>query len=156
MRSDGAFLGPFAAFLYTPKDVAIHFLKLFKIMGQIPGLPSSARETAILATGEHFGAAYEMYAHKQVAITSKALTGQQAEDIVSGKLPSDADEDITVAWEVARALSAQKGPLEDKLWSRAKSAFGVEGAAALIHYVGGYAYTSILLNGMDAPVPESR
>lgn len=152
--SDSAFVGPFAALLYTPTPLASHFMNLFKALGKVPGLPPSARETAILATGAHYGAAYELYAHKAVAVTSGALSEQEAEGVASGKLPDGSGEDVRIALEVARALCERKGPLEDGLWRQAKEAFGLQGAAALVHYVGCYAYTSILLNGADTPVPE--
>lgn len=120
----------------------------------MPGFPSNARETAILATGEHFGAIYETYAHKAIAVTTGALSEGQVEDILAGKQPRDGDEGMQVAWEVARALCGEKGALREKLWEKASGIFGREGTAALIQYVGVYAYTCMLLNAADVPVPE--
>ncbi len=43
----------------------------------LPGLPASARETAILAVGPRYQAPYEIYAHERVALKNTSLTREQ-------------------------------------------------------------------------------
>ncbi|CAF9910401.1 hypothetical protein IMSHALPRED_009189 [Imshaugia aleurites] len=156
-NEDGAFIGPFAPLLFTPTLVD-PFFKLVVELGKLPGLPGPAREISILATGSRFKAKYELYAHERVA-ASTSLTAAQIDSVKSGKKPfgDDAlDEQGNVAFDVAMELSHKQGPMTDANWKRAEHAFGKEGAAALIHYVGVYAYTCVLLNGVDAPVPPGE
>lgn len=77
----------------------------------------------------------------------------------SGKKPfgdNALDEQGNVAFDVAIELSHKQGPMTEANWKRAEHAFGKEGTAALIQYVGVYAYTCISLNGVDAPVPQGE
>ena len=156
-NEQGAFIGPFAPLLYTPSLVD-PFFKLVVELGKLPGLPGPAREIAILATGSRFKSNYELYAHERVA-ASTGLTAAQIESVKSGKKPlgGDAlDEQGDVAFDVAIELSRKPGPMTDDNWKRAERAFGKGGTAALIQYVGVYAYTCVLLNGVDVPVPEGE
>jgi 4-carboxymuconolactone decarboxylase len=154
---DGSFIGPFAPLLYTPTLID-PFFKLVIEIGKIPGLPAEARETAILTTGSHYKAGFELYAHMRVASSTTSLSSEQIKSISEGVKPtgdSALDEQCEVAFDVSIELAKGGGPLSDKNWKRALDSFGKEGAAALIQYVGVYAYTCILLNGVDASVPES-
>jgi 4-carboxymuconolactone decarboxylase len=54
------------------------------------------------------------------------------------------------------ALSREPGPLSRELWHGCVNEFGRDGALALIHYVGLYAYTCVLLNGCDVALPEGE
>ncbi|KAJ9651656.1 hypothetical protein H2198_009069 [Neophaeococcomyces mojaviensis] len=154
-NDDSAFIGPFGPLLYTPTLVG-PFMELIVELPKISGLPPAARETAILATGSAFKAGYELYAHGNVA-TSTSLSDRQIELIKKGEKPEGTDKldnACDIAFDVAMKLSKEQGPLSDVMWKKASDAFGMEGAAALIHFVGFYAYTSIFLNGVAAPVPE--
>ena len=156
-NEDGAFIGPFAPLLYTPTMVR-PFLQLVAELGKLPGLPAPAREIAILATGSSFKSKYELYAHERLAVAT-SLTKSQVESVKNGKRPvgnDSLDEQGEVAYDVAIELSHKQGPMTDTNWKRAEKAFGKHGAAALIQYVGVYAYTCVLLNGVDAPVPEGE
>ncbi len=155
--NDGAFIGPFAPLMYTP-TIVDPFLKLVVELGKLPELPVPAREVAILATGSIFRAKYEIYAHERVAASTN-LTETQIDQVKSGKKPSgkDAlDEQCIVACDVAIELSNKQGPMTDATWTRAEKVFGRKGAAALFQYVGVYAYTCVLLNAVDAPVPNDE
>ncbi|KAN0122452.1 hypothetical protein V8E51_000778 [Hyaloscypha variabilis] len=55
----------------------------------MPGLPAAARETAILATGSHYQAPYEIYAHEHVALANTPLSKEQINMIKRGKKPKD-------------------------------------------------------------------
>lgn len=51
---------------------------------------------------------------------------------------------------------AKPGPLKKESWDAVVKELGRKGALALVHFVGMYAYTCILLNGCDVPLPEGE
>ncbi|KAK6539085.1 hypothetical protein TWF694_010625 [Orbilia ellipsospora] len=150
-----ALVGPFTHFLYLPRPVASGYFVNGSSLAGIPDFPLKCREIAILAIGEHFAAAYELYSHARVA-TKIGVSEVQIEDVLDGRPPSKGTEQELVSWETARALVKNKGPLSRELWIRIEKAFGKAGAGALIHYAGFYAYTCVLLNGAAVPVPEGE
>ncbi|KAF7845852.1 hypothetical protein BT93_L0348 [Corymbia citriodora subsp. variegata] len=154
-RDDGALVGPFAPLIHTPAMAPL-FMHQAVEMGKIPGLPQKARETAILTTGSYFKAAYEIYAHEKVAVAKTELTRDQVKKITSGEKPDDLDEECSIAFDTAMELVKKPGPLSKQNWDRLNKAFGQQGALALIHFVGYYCYTCVLLNGCDVPVPDGE
>lgn len=151
-HDDGAFVGPFPFFLEAP-EAGEHAMALYGKLAGIPGLPADAKEVAILTVGAHFQAAYELYAHVNVATKKVAMPADQVNAIAQGKRPDGMNEGCAVAYDAARHLCATPGPLPRALWENCLSAFGKTGTVALVHYIGAYSYTCIILNGMDCPVP---
>lgn len=151
--SDGALVGPFPFFLASP-EAGEHYMYLFGKLGKIPGFPADAKEVAILTAGAKYQAAYELYAHTNVARKTVGMEKDVVEAIAKGDKPEGLNEGCSVAFDVTNYLVSKPGPLPKELWERSISAFGKEGTVALVHYVGAYAYTCIVLNAMDAPVPE--
>ena len=76
------------------------------------------------------------------------------EAIARGEKPAGLNENCSTAFDAATHLASTPGPLPQEIWDRCIAAFGKEGTVALVHYAGAYAYTCIILNAMDAPVPE--
>ena len=152
-REDGAMVGPFPAFIAAP-EVGVDMIKLIGKLGTIPGLPADAKETAILSTGAHYKAPFELYAHGHLAAKTTGLSKDQTEQICNGTKPDGLDEACSIAYDVAKHLSSVPGPLPQDLWERSIRVLGKDGTLALVHYVGMYAYTCIVLNAMDAPVPD--
>ncbi|KAK5137021.1 hypothetical protein LTR08_001030 [Meristemomyces frigidus] len=152
-RKDGAMVGPFPALIGAP-EAGVDMIKLVGKLATIPGLPADAKETAILSTGAHYKALYELYAHGNVAAQTTGLFTEQVEQICDGKKPEGLNEGCSVAYDIAKHLSSIPGPLPKDLWDRSTKALGKDGTLALVHYVGMYAYTCIILNAMDAPVPK--
>ena len=62
IRDDGALLGPWNPWLHEPSFGKASW-DLVRALADRPSLPKSVREVAILVTGAHFKAAYELYAH---------------------------------------------------------------------------------------------
>jgi len=152
--SNGAFIGPFAPLLYTPNIIHPYF-ETIKAIGNIPGLPPTARELVILGVGSVYKSVYELYAHERVA-SGTDLTEAQIADAKNGKVPGGLNDNLVAAYEIALKLAKTPGPLPREDWDRIEKAFGREGALAVTHYVGIYAYTCILLNATDIPVPEGE
>ena len=152
LDQDGAFIGPYVLFLETP-EVGKDFINTVMNIGKLP-LPRDARETAILACGGHFKAGYELYAHQNIAVKDGLLSEQQTEVLKKGEKPGDLNEACSIAYDVTKYLCSTPGPLPQSYWDKCINAFGKQGTVGLIHYAGLYAYTCIMLNACDAPVPE--
>ena len=68
-RGDGAILGPWSAWLHDP-DLGRALWEATKGMTRFRHLPEMIRQIVILVVGSKFGAAYEIYAHGAVAMSS--------------------------------------------------------------------------------------
>lgn len=101
-------------------------------------------------------ASYETYAHERVALKTTSLTKDQIIMIKNGERPEGLEKSASVAFDVTIELCKKPGPLRKELWDQAVETFGREGTASLLQYVGLYAYTCILLNGANVPVPEGE
>ncbi len=148
---DGALMGPWNPWLHWPKFGGPVW-ELTKAMSTDPSLPAPVREVAILVTGAHFHAAYELYAHVIVA-EHRGLNDTKLATIVAGQRPVDLTREEAVAYDMASALVGG-GVLPDLTWRAAVAAFGQDGAAELAQLVGLYCMVSITLNAFDVPVPE--
>jgi hypothetical protein len=151
--SDGALVGPFPFVLAAP-EAGEYVMGVYQKIAGIPGLPADAKEVAILAVGAKFKADYELYAHTNVAIKKVGMDRKVVEAVARGEKPQGMNEGCNVAFDAASHLAGTPGPLPKDLWDRCINCFGKQGTAALVHYVGAYAYTCIMLNAMDCPVPE--
>lgn len=149
-RDDGALVGPFNAMLHFPQ-FGEPFWNFSKSFFEHSKMPKTAHEVAILVTGAHFNARYELYAHEHVAKAAGLSTAKIA-TITAGQRPADLTPEEGVAYDVAAALSAGK-QLSASTYQAALDAFGEDGAGELIFLVASYATVSVLLNGFDVPVP---
>lgn len=152
-KSSGAFIGPVASFVQYP-SLAKPYMDVLGAVSTLAQLSPEVRETVILAVGGVYQARYELYSHENVAAKKTKLTSNQISDLKAGKEPEGLDEKSSIAWEIAHTLCVQKGPLDQKLWDQGKSILGQDAVMAVVHYVGLYAYTCILLNAVNASVPE--
>lgn len=87
-----------------------------------PCLPAPVREVAILVTGAHFRAAYELYAHVIIA-EQRGLSDEKLATIVAGQRPVDLTRQEAVAYDFASAL-VNGGVLPELTYRRAVSEFG--------------------------------
>lgn len=149
-RPDGALLGPWAPWLAFPKFGAPVW-ELTKVMAAGASLPAAVREVAILVTGAHFRAAYEIYAHVIVA-EQRGLPDDKLATIVAGGRPADLTEAERVAFDFASALVGG-GVLPELVWRQAVRLWGEAGAAELSTLIGLYCLVSVTLNSFDVPVP---
>lgn len=122
----------------------------------LPGLPASARETAILAIGSQYQAPYEIYAHERVALKNTSLTKEQIDAIKNGRKPEGLGREESVAFDVAVELAGGKRLLERERWVELVGCVGREGALALLQVCGLYGFTCLLLNGYDIRLPEGE
>jgi 4-carboxymuconolactone decarboxylase len=104
MRDDGTLMGPWNPWLHEPR-IGKPIWELTKTLSQQSNLPDSARQIAILVTGAHFRAAYEIYAHVPMAAKDKISDAKLA-TIAAGQRPADLTRHEAIAFDVTAALTA--------------------------------------------------
>jgi 4-carboxymuconolactone decarboxylase len=148
---DGALMGPWNPWIQWPR-IGGPIWELTKALSFETALPRPVREVAILVTGAHFRAAYELYAHV-IAAEQRGLPDAKIATIVAGQRPADLTREEAVAYDIAAALVGG-GVLPELTWKQGIEVFGRDAAAELVYLVGLYCLVSITLNGFDVPVPE--
>ena len=150
-RDDGALIGPWNPWLHEPKIGRVIW-ELTKALSAGATIPDPCRQIAILVTGAHFKAGYEIYAH--VAVAQKdGLPDATIATIIAGQRPAGLTHDQEVAYDTAACL-AGGGVLPALNYELAEKTFGPHGVAELIYLVGLYCLVSVTLNGFDVAVPE--
>lgn len=147
----GALIGPFNVWMHVPAW-GRPIWELMKAISVSPTLPRNIREVAILVTGAHFRAAYEIYAHVLLA-ESRGLEDEKIATIVAGQRPSNLTRDESIAYDVASALVSGY-VLPEVTYRQAVDVFGAASVMELIYLVGVYCFVSVTLNGFDVPVPD--
>ena len=151
VAENGALMGPWNPWLHEPV-VGKAVWELTKAMTAQATLPDPVRQVAILVTGAHFDAAYEIYAHIAVAEREK-MPRQRLSELCANIKPRDLSAEESAAYDVAFAL-VNGGVLPEPCYALAVATFGQHGANELIYLVGLYALVSMTLNGFNVPVPE--
>ena len=147
----GALMGPWNPWLHEPR-IGGAVWELTKAMTMEATLPDPVRQIAILVTGAHFKAAYEIYAHVAVAEQEK-MSSERLATLLSGSRPDDLSKEEGVGYDVAFAL-VNGGILPEPIYRLAVDTFGQHGTNELIYLVGLYCLVSMTLNGFNVPVPE--
>jgi len=149
-RKDGAMLGPWAPALCYP-IFGKPWWENIKAISDKSSLPPLVREVAILATGAHFKAGYELYSHTAIG-ESVHLDSDKIATIAAGQRPNDLSREEGIAYSIATSL-ASGGRLPEATWIMAVDEFGEDGAAELIFLIAGYHQLSAILNGFDVGIP---
>lgn len=150
-RDDGALMGPWNPWLHEPK-IGAAVWALVKALSERATLPEPCRQIAILVTGAHFHAGYQIYAH--VAVAQKdGLSNDTIASIVAGQRPADLPREQAIAYDMAAAL-VRGGVLPRLNYELGCEVFGRHGVAELIYLVGLYCLVSMTLNGFNVSVPE--
>lgn len=148
----GALMGPFPFVLYDSRTTQA-FLDLLGGIGKM-GFPADARDTTILAIAARFQAAFELYSHAAIAVKTGSLSAEQADMLRRGEKPADLNEQCSVAYDAVSYMLNSPGVLPQRHWDRLIATFGQDGTIAWVHNVGLYCCVSMVLNAIDAPVPE--
>lgn len=151
VREDGALMGPWNPWIHEP-GIGKAIWDLTLAMTANATLTDNVRQIVILVVGARFDAAYEMYAHIEVA-EREGMRPERLATLVADLKPNDLAADESVAFDVAYKL-VRGGVLPEPLYRLAVVTFGQHGTNEMIYLVGLYSMVSTTLNGFNVPVPE--
>lgn len=150
-NKDGAFVGPFNGWIHSPITGAAIW-NVIKEMSRDEKLPQNLRQIAIVTTGSHFKANYEIYAHSSMA--RQYFSEEQVKALADGILPPGLVIEEQLVYKITKAL-VQGGPLADDLYTEGVDLLGKDEVIELIFLVGLYSLVSMCLNGFNVPVPTT-
>jgi 4-carboxymuconolactone decarboxylase len=144
----GSVRGPFAVLLHHPElgERVGEVGELIRYHGVLPG---AARELAICVVARELRAGVEWAAHAPLALKEGA--SQAAVDAVAQQAPTsglDANEALVI--DAVRALFKDK-TLNDDLYARVETAFGLQGVIELTVLAGYYGLLGFVLNTLQVP-----
>ncbi len=145
--------GPFNALLRSPPlcDLVQRVGAYVRFSSSIP---AALNELAICMAGRKWGAQYEFYAHRRLAIEA-GLSPAILDAIAVGRRPADMTEDETTVYEFVTDLLGT-GAVSDPRYNAVKDRFGERGVMDLVGAVGYYSLVSMVLNVAQVPLPEGE
>ncbi len=145
--------GPFNALLRSPQlcDLVQRVGAYVRFGSSIPG---PLNEMAICMAGRKWGAQYEFYAHRRLAIEA-GLNPAIVDAIAAGHRPYDLSPDeMTIYGFVTDLLST--GQVSDTPYAAMLERFGERGIMDIVGAVGYYSLVSMVLNVAAVPLPEGE
>lgn len=148
---DGRLIGPFNGFLHVPR-LGGAFNAWVAQEQRGTGYDERVRQVVILTTGVAWSAAYEVYAH--VAVGRAAGLSDAVLDVIrSGDAPTaDFTPQEAAAYRFTHELVTSRS-VGDGSYRAAVEAFGETGVLQMVHLIGQYLATSVLLNAFAVPAP---
>ncbi len=145
--------GPFNALLRSPQlcDV-VQRVGAYVRFGSC--IPAPLNELAICMAGRKWGAQYEFYAHRRLAIEA-GLNPSILDAIALGRRPGDMSADETTVYEFVTELLST-GAVSDARYQAVVDRFGERGVMDLVGGVGYYSLVSMVLNVAQVPLPEGE
>ena len=143
--------GPFNALLRSPElcDLVQRVGAFVRFKSSIP---PKLNEMAIIMAGRKWGAQYEFYAHRRLALEA-GLSASIADAIATHQRPTNMDKDEETVYDFVAELLAT-GHVSDAAFKRVKDAFGERGVVDLVGAVGYYSLVSMTLNVAKVPLPD--
>lgn len=152
-NDDGAFVGPFNAWLYSP-GIGDRVQLLGEAMRFHNSLPQNLLELAILMVGRKWRAQFEWWAHAFLARRA-GISDDVIADIKDGIRPEGAKSEELVIYDFCRELLDQKR-IPDEKYQQTKDLIGENGIVDLVCLMGYYTIVSMTLNVFDIPLPEGQ
>ncbi len=149
----GGVRGPFGPLMQSP-ELADRVRELSDYLRFKSSLPARLNEFAILITGRFWGAEYEWYAHKPLALKA-GLEESIANDLGQGKRPANMKPDEELIYDFCTTLHRQHF-VDDALFKRAVAMIGEQGVVDLIGVSGYYTLVSMVLNVAEIPLPPGE
>ena len=150
---DGAFVGPFNAWMYSPK-VGDRVQLLGEALRFYNSLPQNLLEVAILMVGRQWRAQFEWWAHANLARRA-GISDDVIEDIKNRVRPEGAKPEELVIYDFCRDMLDRKRVSDDN-YQRTKTLIGENGIVDLVSLMGYYTIVSMTLNVFDVPLPEGQ
>ena len=148
---DGRLIGPFNAFLYSPR-LGRGFNDWVDAETAHTTLTPTVRQIVVLTVGAAWDSAYELYAHTAVARTT-SLTDPQTTALAGGQEPAGLTDTETAAHHFTRALVTDRH-VDDKLYQHTVGLLGTTPTVQMTHLIGQYLATCALLNAFAVPAPS--
>lgn len=134
-RADGSLVGPFGAFLLTPR-LGEALQELGTAIRFHSTLSARSRELAILTVASHWDSAFERSAHESLG-RAAGVTEHELSEVRAGAVPVLADPHESACAHLARAMVA--GDVDDTAWSAHAAVIGPAMVFELSTLVGYYA-----------------
>jgi 4-carboxymuconolactone decarboxylase len=150
-RADDPLPGPYNAWLQIPSfgQIGARMGERLRFESVLDG---RLRELAILATGAHWKAEFEFWAHARVA-RAEGLPEAIIEAVRTGAPPPYETPEQRMVHEAACAI-LRTGRLPDDLAEAITAALGRPALVELVALVGFYCLVSFTLNAFDVTLPE--
>ena len=145
--------GPFNALLRSPQLCDV----VQRVGGYIrfgSSIPAPLNELAICMAGRKWGAQYEFYAHRRLAIDA-GLNPSILEAVAAGHRPQDMSADEIKVYEFVTDLLST-GVVSDSRYGAVMDRFGERGVMDLVGAVGYYSLVSMVLNVAQVALPEGE
>jgi 4-carboxymuconolactone decarboxylase len=149
----GGVQGPFGPLLRSP-ELADRVRKLSDYLRFNTSLPARLNELAILVTARFWGAEYEWYAHKPLALKA-GLEASIARDLARNRRPGNMKPDEELVYDFCTTLHRQHF-VDDVLFKRAVAMLGEHEVVDLIGVSGYYTLVSMVLNVAEIPLPPGE
>ena len=150
---DGAFVGPFNAWMYSPK-VGDRVQLLGEALRFYNSLPQNLLEVAVLMVGCEWRAQFEWWAHARLA--QRAGISEDVIDNIKNRVrPEGATPEELVIYDFCRDMLDRKR-VSDENYRRTKALIGENGVVDLVSLMGYYTIVSMTLNVFEVPLPEGQ
>ncbi|MBK0127621.1 carboxymuconolactone decarboxylase family protein [Pantoea sp. S61] len=149
----GALLPPFEPLLRSPELMA-HAQRMGEYLRYRSALGQRLSELAILMTARHWSQPVEWAIHAPIA-REKGISAAAVQAINENRLPDDLLADEWVIYHFCQQLHQQQ-KVSDATWQQAIDLWGEKGVVDLIGINGYYSFLSMIMNGAQTPVPETR
>ena len=111
-------------------------------------------ELAILLTARHWSQPVEWAIHAPIA-REKGIPAQAVQAINERRQPETLAADEWVVYHFCQQLHQHK-KVSDDIWQQAIDLWGEKGVVDLIGINGYYSFLSMIMNGAQTPVPDTR
>jgi 4-carboxymuconolactone decarboxylase len=148
----GRMVPPVAAWLHSP-GVAAPAQRLGQHIRYESSLPLAWNEMAILLVARHWGASYEWYAHKRMALDA-GLAPEVVAAILAGETPALPPEAVVI-FDYATSLLGKRN-VTAALHDAMVAHWGATGVVDLVALLGYYTLVSMTLNAFDVELPPGE
>jgi 4-carboxymuconolactone decarboxylase len=151
MAATGSFPGPYDFLLRSP-ELALRWRQYAEYVRFDTSLPLRLNEFAILIQARYWTAQFEWWAHQPLALRA-GLSEAVAEDLRYGRRPEAMADDEAAVYDFCVELM-QDRTVSDAVLTRLRRHLSEQQVVDLVAVTGFYATVSMILNTVDAALPE--
>jgi 4-carboxymuconolactone decarboxylase len=151
MVATGQFPGPYDFLLRSP-EFARRWKPCADYLRFETSLPAHLNELAILVQARWWTAQFEWWAHEALALRA-GVTQEVVDDLRAGRRPATLRDDEAAVYEFCVQLMDERRVTEDVL-ARLRTMLSDRQVVDLVAVSGFYASVSMILNTVEAPLPD--